>query len=318
MNSDKEVAKRKKTKDTAKRKFFEFAGSGKKKGQKDGSRIWSWIFILKVTAVICVLAAVGIGFVFLDKYVKKATSASRSLPSFELTDVPFWVNEPLKEKIIAAARLNGADLKLNENAASLLQQNIKTIAWLDEVKVQTTHNYFRIKAQWRKPVALVKIGSNQFYVDAECVVLDFVPMPDLPIVTVKGLRAMKKVPPTGKVLQREDIAAAVALLVRLDYMDKLVTPDKPLLYEIDRIDISNFNGRKNSRLPHIVLYAKDDTEIIWGAEVGTWQRHLEATDEEKLAKLYGYYAEYGSLLNNVKYINLRDPKESISLPIDKY
>jgi len=66
------------------------------------------------------------------------------------------------------------------------------------------------------------------------------------------------------------------------------------------------------------LYAKDNTEIIWGAEVGKWQRYLESTDEDKLAKLYSYYKEYGTLLNVAKYINLRDPQDNIPLPIDKY
>jgi len=101
-------------------------------------------------------------------------------------------------------------------------------------------------------------------------------------------------------------------------MDELITPDKPLLYEIDYIDVSNFEGREDTRFPHIVLYATDKTEIIWGAEIATWQRYLEATDEEKLAKLYGYYKEHGSLLNGVKYINLRNPQDKIPLPIDKY
>jgi hypothetical protein len=101
-------------------------------------------------------------------------------------------------------------------------------------------------------------------------------------------------------------------------MDRLVTPDKPLLYEIASVDVSNFKGRENSRFPHIVLYTKDNTEIIWGAEVGTWQQFLESTDEQKLAKLYEYYKKHGSLLGGVKYINLRDPQDNIPLPIDKY
>jgi hypothetical protein len=49
-----------------------------------------------------------------------------------------------------------------------------------------------------------------------------------------------------------------------------------------------------------------------------WGQHLEATDEDKLAKLYGYYKEYGSLMGRAKYINLRDPQDKIPLPIDKY
>lgn len=274
---------------------------------------------LKVLAVVCVLAAVVTGFVFLERYVKRAVPVSESSAPLELVDVPAWVNEPLKEKIYTAAGAYGKDLKLDEDAAQSAQQNIEAmVAWLDEVKVQTTHDRLLIEARWRKPLALVKLGRHKFYVDARLVVLDFVPMPNLPIVRIKGLSAATKVPPPGEVWQCDDLAAGVIILAKLDQMDKSVTPDKPLLYEIDGIDVGNFKGRKNSRLPHIVLYTKDDTKIIWGAEFGTWQKYLEATDEEKLAKLYGYYKEYGSLLNGAKYIDLRNPQETVPRPIDKY
>jgi hypothetical protein len=125
-------------------------------------------------------------------------------------------------------------------------------------------------------------------------------------------------PPAGEVWQRDDLAAAVEILDRLDHMDKAITPNKPLLFEVDRIDVSNFNGRQNKRYAHIILYSKDNSQIIWGAELGTWQRHLESTDEEKLAKLYSYYKDYGTLSGGARYINLRDPRDKIPLPIDRY
>ncbi len=275
--------------------------------------------ILKVLAAVCVLAGVVIGFVFLDKYVKKAVPVSEKTASLELVDTPGWVSDQLKEKVYAAAKANGEDLKLDEDAAGSVQQNIETlVAWLNEVEVQVTHHSIRNEGLWRKPLALVKSGLQKFYVDAELVVLDFVPMLNLPIVKVKGLSVTTKPPPLGKVWQKDDLRAAVAILAQLDQMDSLVAAEKPLLYEIDSVDVSNFNGRKNRRLPHIVLYTKDNTRIIWGAEIGTWQRYLEATDEDKLAKLYSYYKEYGSLLGGAKYINLRDPQETIPLPVDKY
>lgn len=310
------MVRRKKTKSKTKRISFKLGTSKRKIKIAHNPSLKS---ILKVSAVVCVLAAVGIGFVFLAKYVKKAVPVSETVGSLELVNAPAWVNEPLKEKIYAAARAGGEDLKLDEDAAPSVQQNIETlVAWLDEVKVQTTHEQLLIEARWRKPLALVKLGLHKFYVDADLVVLDYIPMPTLPIVQVKGLSVARKLPPPGEVWQNETIAAAVAILARLNRMDKLVTPEKPLLFEIDNIDVSNFNGRQNSRFPHIVLYAKDNTEIIWGAELGKWQKYLEATDEEKLAKLYGYYEKHGTLLNSAKYINLCDPQDNIPLPIDKY
>ena len=309
------VAKRKRTRSKAKRISFKLGTSKRKIKIAHSPSLKS---ILKVLAVVCALAAVGIGFVFLDKYVKKAVPVSQRTATLKLVDVPAWVNEPLKEKIYAAATAFGEDLKLDEDVAQSVQRNVETqVAWLDEVRIQATHDSICIEGRWRKPLALVKLGFQSFYVDADLVVLDFVPMPNLPIVRIEGLSVITKVPPPGEVWQDETIAAAAAILTRLDRMDKLVTPDKPLLYEIDSIDVSNFNGRQNSRFPHIVLYARDNTEIIWGAEIGTWQRHLESTDKEKLNKLYSYYKEYGSL-SGVKYINLCDPQDDIPLPVDKY
>ena len=277
------------------------------------------VIILKVLAVVCVLCGIVFGLMSLEKYVKETVPARQGAGDLELTNVPLWVSDQLKEKVYTIATANGSNLGLDEDTALSVQRNIEElIPWLDEVKVRATHNILRVEARWRKPVALVKSGLIKFYVDAEQVVLDFIPMPDLPIVEIKGLPPVTKIPPLGEAWQRDDLAAAIMILDRLDDMDKSLTPDKPLLSEIERIDVSNFNGLHNSRQPHIILYTKDNTEIIWGAEVGKWQQHLESTDEQKLAKLYGYYKEYGTLSGAAKFINLRDPRDNIPLPIDKY
>ncbi len=300
----------------------------RRKKKSQASRLGpSLIKILKILAVVCILVSVAacilmgiaVGFSFLERYAKETSVVSDKTVRLELSDVPAWANSRLREKILAAARGDDEDLRLDEKAAGAVQQNIeREVAWLDEVKVQTTHNGLRIAGRWRRPVGLVKSGMRRFYVDVEQVVLDFVAMPNLPIVEITGLPLIIKTPPLGEIWRRDDLAAAIEILDRLKRMDQLVTPDKPLLYEIDRIDVSNFNGRENTQHPHIVLYAKDDTEIIWGAEVGKWQRYLESTDEQKLAKLYEYYKEYFTLSGDAKYINLRDPRDNIPLPIDKY
>jgi len=295
--------------------------STRRKKKRQASRLGpSLIRILKILAVACVvvsaaaciLVGIVVGFSFLERYVKETSPVPEQTIRLELADVPDWVTDQLKEKVYVAARGDGNDL-------SLVQQNIaREVVWLDEVTVQTMHDVLRIEGRWRIPVALVKSGLRQFYVDAEQVVLDFVQMPHLPIVEVKGLSLITKTPPLGEVWQRDDLAAAITILEQLSQMDRLVTPDKPLLYEIDRVDVSNFNGRENTQHAHIILYAKDNTEIIWGAEVGKWQRYLESTDEQKLAKLYYYYKEFGTLSGGAKYINLRLPQDNIPLPIDKY
>ncbi|HUS74024.1 MAG TPA: hypothetical protein VMY06_13270 [Sedimentisphaerales bacterium] len=319
------MARRKRTKKSRTKRISFKGGASKRKKKRKTAHHPSLTHIFKVFAMACVSAAMGIGFVLvvwfgftsLDKYVKKNVPIWERASTLKLIDVPDWVNDQLKDKIYATAAPNG-DLKPDEETARLVQEILtQEAAWLDEVKVQTTHDSIHIEARWRRPLALVKVGPRKWYVDSDLVVLDFVPMPNLPIVRVEGLPLIER-PPRGRVWQRDDLAAAVAILAHLERMDKLVTPDKPLLYEIDSIDVSNFKGLVNSRSPHIVLYAKDNVEIIWGAEVGAWQKHLESTDEQKLAKLYYYYKKQGSLLDGAPYINLCDPQDNVPLPIDKF
>jgi hypothetical protein len=291
----------------------------KKRRRRTDFRIPSFSTILKVMAVICVLTGLVVGFVFFEKYIKKTGLITHKAVPIKLIDVPDWVTEPLKEKIYATAWPDGENLCIDENTASLVCRNVETsVVWMRQIKVQVTHDAICISGYWRKPLALVKQGSQNYYVDEEMVVMDFVPMPNLSITKVEGLSPAAKPLSPGDIWQGGDIVAAIDILTRLQRMDKLISPDKPLLDAIGRIDVSNFNGRKNNRLPHIILYTKDNTEIVWGAEVGTWQRHLEATDEEKLTNLYAYYKEHGVLLGGAKYINLQYSQVKVSLPVDRY
>ena len=269
---------------------------------------------------VCAFVLVLAGFAFLDGYVKKQTTGSSGNRTIELVgEVPNWVSEEIKNRIYAAATAEANNsANADEIIAASAQRNIANLVpWLADAKVQTTHKNILITGRWRKPILLVTAEKNKFFIDADLVVLDYSPLGNLPVINITGLE-LSKIPPTlGKVWQGDDLAAGMAVLNRLSRMDIAISPDKPLLRQIERIDVDNFEGRKNKREPHISLYTKDGTQIIWGAELGTWQRHLESPDDDKLAKLYTYYQQYGTL-SGVKYINLRDPQQKIYLPVDKY
>lgn len=298
---------------------FAFGTAKKTKLHKINFNFSNFINIIKVAAVIGILAGIVVGFKYLEKYVKQTTFDFEKTAVLELVNPPDWINEQLKAHIYAAATAGGEDLIIDQDLAKSVRKNIETFTgWLDKVKVQTTDETLRIEGRWRKPLALVKWGLRKFYVDAELVVLDFVQMENLPIIKVEGIQRSSQPPSAGKIWQKDDLAAAAAILDWLNQRDELEKPENRLLFDIDRIDVSNFNGRQNSRSPHIILYTTDNRQIIWGAELGKYQRYLEATDEQKIARLFSYYKEKGSLLGGVKYINLRDPQQTISLPIDKY
>lgn len=301
---------RRKRKIGIKERILSWRGARSKRRPGPG---WNWVAIAKVAAVVCLLAATGVFLRFAEGYVVSETAAKEG--SLILVDVPRWVNWDLKARVVAVA--GGAHFPLRQETAEVVARNLAPMAWLDDVGIQVTHDAVRVKARWRKPLALIDRGSSRFYVDADLVVLDHMPMAHLPIVEVKGL-AMGLTPSPGQVFDRDDLAAAVALIILLQRMDAEITPESPLLEHIASIDVSNYKGRKRPRESHVVLYTKDGTQIIWGAEIGEWAKYLEAKDEQKLAKIYTHYKEYGSLSAGVKYINLRDPQDKVPRPIDKY
>jgi hypothetical protein len=269
--------------------------------------------MVKVAALVGLGAAIALGLHYAEGYVATVNPVEDG--DLVLLDVPAWVNYDLKNRVVAAA--GGPRLPITEETAEVVNRNLDAMTWLDEIEVQVTHEAVDVKAHWRRPLALLTRGPSRFYVDAELVVLDYMPMAHLPIVEITGV-TMGLPPAPGAVFDRDDLAAAVMLIDVLSRMDAEVAPRNPLLEQIASIDVSNFKGRRNHRDPHIVLHSKDSAEIIWGAEIGEWGKYLEATDEEKLAKLYAHYSERGALGDGVKYINLRDPQDKVTQPIDRY
>jgi hypothetical protein len=308
------VAKRKKKTRQSKRPFSRLGRKDLRVKKAKEARRGLGI-LLKIMAMMAVLAGIMIGFMYMDQYLDNKFKDQQA--QLQLVDAPDWVNGALKEKIYAAAGAGGEDFVIDANVAETVQQNIEQrVPWISEVNVQATNDSLLIGGNWRRPVAMFEAG-RYYYIDSNMVVLDYVPIESLSIVKIIGLLS-ERVPQPGNVWNKADLAAAVEILKRLEIMDESVPTDKPLLNEIASIDVSNYGGRKSRSQPHIELYAKDGTKIIWGAEVGKWSEYLEATDMEKLSRLYNYYTQNGTLMGTAKYINLREPQDYVPQPGDEY
>ena len=287
-------------------------GSGRsrsKKGGKGGSAVERLVMILKVLVVVGVIVAVGAAVFFLQRYVGVGEKIGR----LELVNKPDWVTAELVEKVHLRAAADGEDFRLDEDAAWSVCENLRALTWLEDVRVRTTADAILIDAKFRRPVCWIAAGGKKFYLDAELVVLDFLPLPKAAVIEVKGaLGAI--VPVVGQLWRRDDLAAAVKIIELLEEMDRSIAPVKPLLYEIADIDVRNYGGRRNPDGPHILLHAKDGTEIRWGAQVGSSGRYMEAAEAEKLNQLYGLYEDHGTLQEIAKYIELRTPRKRIPRP----
>ena len=323
------MAKRRKKRTKQSKSWFSFSRSLKPKKKptrsksktivrSDGYRI-----TFGILAILVVLAAISVGFLYLEKYVHCLKGASKIGP-LELIQPPEWLSSELAQRIATVA--GGSEFLLVKNTARTVAENLQSFSWLYNLKVQTTGKSLAINANYRKPLATVSADGRTWYVawidtddplyngNGSIVLLDYLVIDKLPIVEIKGFKS-KSMPGPGGVWATEDVAGAVKVLLALAEMDKSFTPEKPLLDEIATIDVANFRGRKSNRKPHTVLYTKDGTPINWGAAYGESAQYLEATEQEKIAALYKFYADHGTLQGGiVKYIELRYPQKSIPRP----
>ena len=306
--------KKKKTRKKKQAKqWFSFGATSvrkKKTRAKISNRRLPFRVIFIILAILSLLGAVAVGLVLLDRYVAKTSPVAAEFGPLELLDKPDWFGSSLVSKVQAAA--GGAQFPLDKTTARVVADNLQSMPWLYEVKAQTTNNSVQVSAKYRRPIALIRQSKAMYYIDLDMVVLDHLPIDTLATVRIKGFSA--RPPRIGDTWSANDVAAAVRLLTAIERMDEISTPEAPLLNEIASIDVSNFGGRKSSRRPHIVLYAKDGTQVFWGAAYGESARYLEASEREKIAMLYQFYKDHSTIQGKVKYIELRHPQEGIPRP----
>jgi hypothetical protein len=272
---------------------------------------------LSIAAIITIFAAATVGFVFLKGYVEKVSPVTERFGPIKINR-PLWYNDHLGSFIAAA--LGGTEFQLVPGTARDVAEELEKLSWLYDVKVITRKDRIKVTAGFRKPVAVVNAGGSKYYLDANMVVLDYLPMTELNIIAIDGVDT-RTIPPPSNQWFADDADAATELIDLLARMDAKSTPDAPLLAEIKSINMTNYDGRKDpsSKRPHIVLFAHDGTEIFWGAAVGQSARYFEATDTEKLGQLYSDYKRYGTVQGSrsnekFKYLDLRVPQGKIPLP----
>jgi hypothetical protein len=287
-----------------------------------------------ILGVVFVLAAVCVGFFYMEKYVGKVSPVAKQTGKLEFPNEnkPEWFNEELARLIRETVGGKEEVFALNEKSAQKAAQKLTSVKWLDDLKVQTTSDSLRVTATYLKPVAKIKFRNKMYNIAIKgesLVAMRYLDIAKLPIVEIIGSR-LRSIDDVG---DQDDIEEAIKLIGLLSAMDTIrkveaemkakerieagiegeMKPAPPLLNEIASIDVSNFNGRKNKSKSesHINLIIKDGTLIKWGNEIGKTTGLIQATDNEKLASLYRSFTEYGknTLLNkNLKYIDLRKPR----------
>jgi hypothetical protein len=308
------MPRKKKTKKTAWFGFGSPPSRTKSKRTRRPTRAETIASIKKTAAVVaglCFLAGAAVGFGYMEKYVHAASPVKQPMGALELISPPRWINATLQTQIANAA--GGYDFELSNETAGQVARQLETVPWLYNVRVRTTDKTIHVHADYRKPVASVKHREKKYYLamvrpddplykaeSPPVVLLDCIDLETLPIIEIKGFQD-RGMPRVGGSWDSPEITTAVELINGLARMDDILCREKPLLDELASIDVSNFDGRKYKSDPHIILYAKDNTEIRWGAAYGKSRLYVEATEQEKLATLYTEYKKH----NTIKFVENR-------------
>ncbi len=277
-----------------------------------------WLKLLGYLTIILITTGIIVGFFYLNRYVNKKSPVRAQSGPMELTEAPVWISQSLMEKIAQTA--GGTHFMLDHNTAPAVAHKLQTLPWLYNVKVRLGQQKIFVNAKFRKPIAYVNYHKNKYYCawafeeklpkTKDVVILDYLPITDLNIIQITGFNKGLE-PAVGAFWRKGDVTAAMEILSVMAKMDKIVTEHKPLLSEISEINVANFQGRENTSAPHIVLTAKDGTEIYFGAAIGQGPTYLEPKASEKISMLYNFFKEEGTIQDRVKCIELQVPQNRV-------
>jgi len=282
------------------------AKKAKSKARKTGGAK-SFLKAATIITIIIMIAGICYGFVKLESFVRfELCRENESSVSLRLIDKPEWLNQELLKRINETARMGDERLTFKPDTAAVVARHLDNhLKWLTDISVRTTAEAIEVSAKYRKPIAQLNTDGGMYYVDEDLVALDYIPINTFKILEITGFKNRQK-PVPGQYWREDDIAAGVKLIRILQQMDRQQT--KKLIYEIQSIDVSNYNKR-GSEVSQLIIKTIDGPEVLWGAEPGQAAANIEPPEEEKLMSLYQMFRTKGTLKGEYKYIDLRFPKE---------
>ena len=117
-------------------------------------------------------------------------------------------------------------------------------------------------------------------------------------INIRMIEGVEKWPPeSGKKWVGKDLAAAldmVKLLYGLPYAEEIV-----------KVDVHNFERRRDDKEAQIVLMTKYGTEIRWGQPIGAEDFFTEESVSTKLAYMKAIHEEYKRVDGKHQWIDIR-------------
>ncbi len=282
---------------------------------------------LHAMGIILFCGALAGGFIALKRYVDKSVVFSAHPPKVVLMHRPVWMSDFLADQIAAAARPLGAhsafDHQMLVDVTDMLRSDIRISPWIrkvNQVRLAYTHapgDTLQIDCDYRVPIALVHVQDAYYLVDEQGILLPeqydasqlsrilFGADGHTNIRIIDGVQNPKPKLP-GQRWKGDDLAAGLQL-VKLLYA-------LPYAEDIVKVDVSNFQGRRDPRDAQLVLLTKYDTEIRWGRPVNAKDFFVEVPAAEKLEHMQRVYAQYHRVDGHFPWIDLRFDKVTYPAP----
>ncbi len=219
-------------------------------------------------------------------------------------NTPNWVTDRLIEKI---RKIDGLKTRYNifEND---LTKKIGEVYGKSPLISQVLSidrrlpNTIEIRLELRRPIAIVKNKSKEYFVDKDGVRL----LEDLyawsekerrPLYIINDRRRLQ-VPGYGEKWKMKSVEEGVNLLNYLRYnkIDKLL--------KIAAIDVSRVTNQSNGVRSDILLWTEKGTMIKWGSPPSSEQL-MELSNYEKLQNLLSVANEEGTDLSDLEYVDVR-------------
>ena len=271
----------------------------------------------QVLLVLALMAGIAASFYFARRYVDRKVAFPTEPPRVVLKNRPTWMTDFLAEQIIRSARPAGTrsafDQKLLVETATLLKANpwIREVRQVRRVYGQKPGDTIEIDCAYRAPIALVKWGDYYSLIDGEATKLpeqftaqqvpQIVMGPDRKTTNIRIIEGVKQPPPEpGRTWSGADVDAGLDMVKLLH--------GKPYANEVMKVDVSNFDGRRDPREAQLVLITKHTTEVRWGRPVNAKDFFIEVSTAQKLDYMKKVYEELGRVDGNRPWIDIRFDK----------
>lgn len=216
---------------------------------------------------------------------------------------PSWVNDHFSDDIKQVGTLNDRYGMYENNLTQRIADvygGIVVVKKVDSIK-RVFPNKLNIKLVLRKPVALVKSGSNAYLVDDECVLLpkEYYKLQNVEYASpCIQSNKLARLPLHGSKWNDKGVEAGVELVkfLRANTIHNL--------FKVVAVDVSNVCKRRFTGKSDIVLWTENNTQIRWGCSP-LCKEPNELSDEEKLQNLLSIAKTEGTNLKQMEYVDVR-------------